>query len=92
MAFEAIHNFYEPLVIKRLADTLDDEWDQFDEALLNDIACLALNRLPPRYVCHSVDFLSHLSMRELEEIHIQVDAAIRQAADIVRNRRKESSR
>jgi len=42
-------------------------------ALLADIACVALNRLPPRYIRHSVDFSFYLSEKERQEI----DAAIR---------------
>ena len=32
--------------------------------LLADVACVALNRLPPRYIRHEVDFVFYLSDRE----------------------------
>ncbi len=32
--------------------------------LLADVACVALNRLPPRYIRHEVDFAFYLSERE----------------------------
>jgi hypothetical protein len=32
--------------------------------LLADVACVALNRMPPRYIRHEVDFLFYLSERE----------------------------
>ncbi len=35
--------------------------------LLADVACVALNRLPPRYIRHEVDFVFYLSDRERGE-------------------------
>jgi Late competence development protein ComFB len=35
--------------------------------LLADVACVALNRLPPRYIRHEVDFAFYLSERERAE-------------------------
>jgi hypothetical protein len=35
--------------------------------LLADVACVALNRLPPRYIRHEVDFVFYLSERERGE-------------------------
>ena len=32
-----------------------------DPQLLADVACVALNRLPPRYIRHEVDFVVYLS-------------------------------
>ena len=35
--------------------------------LLADVACVALNRLPPRYIRHEVDYVFYLSERERGE-------------------------
>ena len=35
--------------------------------LLADVACVALNRLPSRYIRHEVDFMFYLSARERGE-------------------------
>jgi hypothetical protein len=35
--------------------------------LLADVACVALNRLQPRYIRHQVDFVFYLSDRERSE-------------------------
>jgi hypothetical protein len=35
-----------------------------NEELLADVACVALNRLQPRYIRHEVDFAFYLSERE----------------------------
>ena len=38
-----------------------------NDDLLADVACVALNRLPPRYIRHEVDFAFYLSERERTE-------------------------
>lgn len=38
-----------------------------DAELLADVACVALNRLAPRYIRHEVDFVFYLSERERGE-------------------------
>ena len=47
--------------------------------LLADVACVALNRLPPRYMRHEVDFAFYLSDRERLDndrlLHEAVDCA-----------------
>ncbi|MCZ8073082.1 MAG: late competence development ComFB family protein [Paucibacter sp.] len=52
-----------------------------DGDLLCDVACVALNRLPPRYIRHAVDFLFYLTENERREI----DAAIEEAVDYAFN-------
>lgn len=44
--------------------------------LLADVACVALNRLPPRYIRHEVDFAFYLSERERTEADTQVQEAV----------------
>ncbi len=47
--------------------------------LLADVACVALNRLPPRYIRHEVDYVFYLSERERgdsdRDLHDAVDYA-----------------
>ena len=43
-----------------------------DDDLLCDVACVALNRLPPRYIRHTVDFSFYLTEQE----RLQMDNAI----------------
>lgn len=38
-----------------------------DAELLADVACVALNRLSPRYIRHQVDFVFYLSDRERQD-------------------------
>lgn len=88
--YDQINNFYEPLVFERINEQLADEPDLAPD-LLEDIACLTLNNLPPRYVRNSVDLLSHLTDEEEIELHRTVDEALIKAVDTIR-RRKNSQR
>jgi hypothetical protein len=51
------------------------EYPDFSSDMLADVACVALNRLPARYVRHDVDFMfylteseRHVIERSLEEV------------------------
>ncbi len=54
--------------------------------LLADVACVALNRLPPRYIRHEVDFAFYLSERERSESDRQVQEAVDYAFGFVQAR------
>ena len=43
-----------------------------DPELLADVACVALNRLQPRYIRHAVDFAFYLTEKERHETERQV--------------------
>ena len=73
-----IHNFYERRVLEAIHQK--NERARTDRNFLADVACVALNRLPPRYIRYDVDmtfFTSPQEMIEMEEkIHKAVDFAI----------------
>jgi hypothetical protein len=54
--------------------------------LLADVACVALNRLPPRYIRHEVDFVFYLSERERSENERQLFEAVDSAFGFVQAR------
>ncbi|MFT7724754.1 MAG: late competence development ComFB family protein [Roseateles sp.] len=54
--------------------------------LLCDVACVALNRLPPRYIRHEVDFSFYLTANERNEIDAAIAEAVGYAFDFVRAR------
>lgn len=83
MSFESIHNYYEQMVLDHLTDTLAPELDIADEGLLADIACLALNNLPARYIRYDVDMSFFLSKSEREEMQERVISETRKAAEKV---------
>jgi hypothetical protein len=74
--FEQIHNFYERLVFEEVSHRADD-YPSFTHDMLADVACVALNRLPSRYVRHDVDLVFYLTERERHGIETSLDEAIR---------------
>jgi hypothetical protein len=54
--------------------------------LLADVACVALNRLQPRYIRHEVDFAFYLSERERADSERQVADAVEAAFAFVQAR------
>jgi hypothetical protein len=54
--------------------------------LLADVACVALNRLQPRYIRHEVDFAFYLSERERQDGERQVNDAVEYAFGFVQAR------
>ena len=89
MAFESVHNYYENLVFveirkilkKRKINTDDDDYAE-------DIACVALNRLPTRYVRHHVDLAFYLTAEEHEMINDSVRTAVADAFTFVDRHRR----
>ncbi len=57
-----------------------------NEELLADVACVALNRLQPRYIRHEVDFAFYLSERERTDSERQVAESVEYAFGFVQAR------
>ncbi|MFY9509530.1 MAG: late competence development ComFB family protein [Rubrivivax sp.] len=57
-----------------------------NEELLADVACVALNRLQPRYIRHEVDFAFYLSDRERGDSERQIAEAVEHAFGFVQAR------
>jgi Late competence development protein ComFB len=57
-----------------------------DPELLADVACVALNRLPPRYIRHEVDFVFYLSERERGDSERQLQDSVEYAFGFVQAR------
>lgn len=75
--FDQIHNHHEILVRAAVSAKASQYPHLATEELLADIACVALNRLPPRYIRHTVDFAFYLTDKERSEN----EAAIAEAVD-----------
>jgi hypothetical protein len=54
--------------------------------MLADVACVALNRLPARYVRHDVDMMFYLTEQERQVIAVSMDEVLKFAFVFVKDR------
>jgi len=87
---DSIHNYYEHMVMEQLLRSSDRAAS--DPDFLADVACVALNRLPPRYVRHDVDMTFFLTPADMESMIDRVVAAVNDAVSYVESRERESGR
>ncbi len=88
-ARDTIHNYYEKLVIEQLVRSNDRAGQ--DPDFLADVTCVALNRLPPRYIRHDVDMTFFLSPTEMDEMADKVVRAVNDAVAYVENREQQKN-
>lgn len=79
----SIVNYYEKLVFDHIQATLVDTRKIGTMDAILDIACLALNRLPTRYIRHRVDTTFYMTDHERQKMQGDVDSAVRQAYELV---------
>ena len=79
-----VHNYYERLVFDALQQQLPERLHE--TSYMADVACVALNHLPPRYIRHDVDMAFYLSPGEREEMEAKVDRAVNDAIAFVGRR------
>jgi hypothetical protein len=84
---DSIHNHHERSVFALIADTAP-RYPHLanNRELLADVACVALNRLPPRYIRHEVDFSFYLSDKERNETEKALAEAVKFAFEFVQAR------
>lgn len=70
-----IHNYYEKLVIDKLA-SMDITEANSTANYLADLCCLVLNQLPPRYIRYEVDMAFYLAPAERLQMEMNVTNAI----------------
>jgi hypothetical protein len=87
-AFESVHNSRERAVFESVVDAAAGPFAHLaaQEDLLADVVCVALNRLPPRYIRHNVDFSFYLSDKERVESERAVHDAVHYAFEFVQAR------
>lgn len=83
--FEQVHNYYERLIFEEVVKRSEDH-PEFDENMLADVACVALNRLPARYVRHDVDLIFFMTTEERHVIEQSIEDALRFAFDFVQKK------
>jgi hypothetical protein len=82
---DSIHNHHERAVAEAVQATAS-RYPHLDGELLSDIACVALNRLPPRYIRHDVDFAFYLTDKERGENERAIAEAVAFAFEFVQAR------
>ena len=81
--FEAIHNHHERAVLDAVLAAAPDFEHLNDAQTLADVACVALNRLPPRYIRHEVDYSFYLTERERAQNETAINEAVAFAFEFV---------
>ena len=84
-----IHNFYERRVLEAVHQR--SERARGDRNFLADVACVALNRLPPKYIRHDVDMTFFTSPQEMLEIEDKINKAVDVAIQYVTERQEASN-
>jgi len=83
--FEQVHNYFERLVFEEVARR-SEAHPEFTSDMLGDVACVALNRLPARYVRHDVDMMFYLTEQERHAIEVSMDEVLQFAFAFVLER------
>ena len=82
-----VHNYYERLVLQEIYQQ-SPRVQNGDRDFLADAACVALNRLPPRYIRHDVDMTFFMSPQDMMEIERKVTQAVTDALNYVESRER----
>jgi hypothetical protein len=90
--FATVHNHHERSVFKAVAAMAARYPQLADDELLCDVACVALNRLPPRYIRHEVDFAFYRTDGERVETEQAIADAVEHAFEFVQARRAMRAR
>lgn len=79
MNFSGVYNFHERMVFDEVLKVLTARDSDFTSEQAEDIACLALNKLPSRYVRHSVDAAFFQSNKDFVNIHTKIEKSVAEA-------------
>ena len=91
--FTQLYNHHEREVFAAVMDSAPDYPDiAISNDLLCDVACVALNRLPPRYIRHEVDFAFYLTEKERAANARLVAEAVQFAFEFVQARKAMKAR
>lgn len=74
-----ITNYYEQLVTDHLWRLKEEATEPLTQSFLDDVACLALNSLPPCYVRSAIDKSAAITEKDYEEMFDQTRKAIEKA-------------
>jgi Late competence development protein ComFB len=83
--FHTLRNYYEQLVVDAVL-TLSPNYPLINEEQQPDVACVALNRLPPRYIRHQVDLAFHMTEKERQDSEQLINDSVKYAFEFVQAR------
>jgi hypothetical protein len=83
MRLKKLSNFQELLVYERVKAYAGQYPFTQDDGLLEDIACIALNSLKPRYVRHLANLKRHMTDDQRRTYETEAEAAVRAAFEYV---------
>ncbi len=78
-----INNYYEQVVAQEIHRQLADQPKEPSLDFMADVACVALNRLPPKYYRYEVDMAFYMSPNELNEVKKKVEGSVKEAIAFV---------
>jgi len=80
---DKVQNYYETLVFDELERQVKDKGLQIDEDQFSDMSCVALNRLPARYVRYAIDTTFYATPGDLQEMEDNVKNAVNHAISFI---------
>lgn len=93
MDFSSVHNIHESAIFEAVALAAPRHPGLAGNAdLLADVACVALNRVSPRYIRHDVDLAFFLTERERAENERAIEEAVDYAFSFVQARHAMAAR
>ena len=78
-----ISNYYEQVVSDEIRRQLANRTNEPGMDFMADVACVALNRLPPKYYRYEVDMAFYMSPNELFEVKERVNKVVTEAIAFV---------
>ena len=86
---ELVKNYYEIMVFSQLENEPQVK-ERGDKDYWADIACVALNKLPSRYIKHSIDASFYITPAERAQMELAVQKAISDAISFINAHQHES--
>lgn len=86
-----ISNYYEQVVSEEIRRQLDNRAKEPTMDFMADVACVALNRLPPKYYRYEVDMAFYMSPNELHQVKEKVEEVVSEAISFVEQHGRKDS-
>ena len=80
---ERVQNYYETLVFDELERQLKKTKTGYTNDTFSDMSCIALNRLPARYVRYAIDTTFYATPSDLQKMEENVHEAVKFAINFI---------